>query len=459
MNIKEYRPDTDAGAKNACKLCTPLGASLAFKGIKGAIPFLHGSQGCATYIRRYLISHYKEPMDIASSNFSEESAVFGGGANLKKGISNIKKQYAPEVIGVATTCLSETIGDDVPMILDEYRKYHDEDKKTRLVHVSTASYRGTHRNGFHDAVHAVVATLNDKTFKEKRVERMINLFPGMVSPKDLRHLKEIISDFDLQAILLPDYSETLDGGLWEEYQRIPEGGTSSLDILEMKHASLSIEFGRILSSEKSAGDFLEEKFDVPCRRIGLPIGIRETDAFFNILEEISKKPCPSKYNGERARLVDAYVDGHKYVAGKRAFIFGEEDLVVGLAAFLSEIGVTPVLSATGGETGLLKEKIREVVPSFSETGMIVSEGIDFEGIMGFARTLSPDILLGSSKGYRMARELDIPLVRVGFPIHDRVGGSRIGHLGYRGTQELFDRVANALIEKKQESSPVGYSYI
>ena len=59
----------------------------------------------------------------------------------------------------------------------------------------------------------------------------------------------------------------------------------------------------------------------------------------------------------------------------------------------------------------------------------------------------------------MARQLGIPLIRVGFPIHDRIGGQRILHLGYRGAQQLFDRVVNALIEFKQQSSPVGYSYM
>ena len=68
--------------RNPCKLCTPLGACLAFRGIEGAIPFLHGSQGCGTYIRRYLISHFREPIDIAASNFSEESAIFGGASNF-----------------------------------------------------------------------------------------------------------------------------------------------------------------------------------------------------------------------------------------------------------------------------------------------------------------------------------------------------------------------------------------
>ena len=79
--------------RNACKLCAPLGASLVFRGIEGCVPLIHGSQGCSTYIRRYVISHFKEPIDIASSNFSEQSAIFGGGDNLK----NSPRQPDPSV--------------------------------------------------------------------------------------------------------------------------------------------------------------------------------------------------------------------------------------------------------------------------------------------------------------------------------------------------------------------------
>jgi len=59
----------------------------------------------------------------------------------------------------------------------------------------------------------------------------------------------------------------------------------------------------------------------------------------------------------------------------------------------------------------------------------------------------------------VAKKLNIPLIRVGFPIHDRIGGQRILHLGYSGAQQLFDTVANALIEKKQDDNPVGYFYM
>nr|MBL0715108.1 nitrogenase [Desulfobacterales bacterium] len=72
---------------------------------------------------------------------------------------------------------------------------------------------------------------------------------------------------------------------------------------------------------------------------------------------------------------------------------------------------------------------------------------------------SPDFLIGNSKGYKLARELKKPLIRVGFPIHDRLGGGRIVHVGYRGAQQLFDAISNTIIALKQDASPVGYTYM
>jgi nitrogenase molybdenum-iron protein NifN len=86
-------------------------------------------------------------------------------------------------------------------------------------------------------------------------------------------------------------------------------------------------------------------------------------------------------------------------------------------------------------------------------------GLDFEKINELADKLQPDLLIGNSKGYYIAHRLKVPLIRVGFPVHDRFGGQRLQHLCYEGTQQLFDRIINALIESKQDNSPVGYKYI
>ena len=101
---------------NPAKTCQPIGAMYAALGIKGCLPHSHGSQGCCAYHRSTLTRHYKEPISAATSSFTEGSSVFGGQANLVQAIDNIFTVYEPEVIAVHTTCLSETIGDDLPQI-------------------------------------------------------------------------------------------------------------------------------------------------------------------------------------------------------------------------------------------------------------------------------------------------------------------------------------------------------
>jgi nitrogenase molybdenum-iron protein NifN len=440
---------------NACKLCKPLGACLAFRGIEGAVPFLHGSQGCATYMRRYVISHFREPMDIASSSLGEKQAIYGGGPNLKAGLKNVMDKYGAGLIGVASTCLTETIGDDMPGLVQEFRRELNEAESPQIVTVSTPSYSGTHMEGFHVAVKAVV----DQLAQGGDPTGAINLLPGFVSPADIRYLKEILGDFGVPGIILPDISETLDGAAQLDYDKIPAGGTPLAAIKAMGASRATLEFGRSLFPQETAGRVLEERFGVPWRPLGMPIGLRETDEFFKVLEDLTGRMTPDLHAAERGRLIDAYVDGHKYIFGKRAVVFGEEDLVVGLVSFLAEIGVKPVLCASGGKSGRMIAAVAEVTNGLLPEPPVVKEGVDFFEIAAEAEALAPDLLIGHSKGYHLAKGWQVPLVRVGFPIHDRFGGPRILHLGYRGAQGLLDQIVNTMIERQQEISPVGYGYM
>jgi nitrogenase molybdenum-iron protein NifN len=121
--------------------------------------------------------------------------------------------------------------------------------------------------------------------------------------------------------------------------------------------------------------------------------------------------------------------------------------------------VMPVLCASGGRSGRLAQQIALATAGLLPEQPQVFEGMDFFEISEMAEELGPDLLVGHSKGYPLARKLEFPLIRVGFPIHDRMGGQRLLHLGYRGAQSLFDQVVNAVIAKKQSDSPVGYAYM
>jgi nitrogenase molybdenum-iron protein NifN len=414
------------------------------RGIEGCVPLIHGSQGCATYIRRYGISHFREPIDIASSNFVEATAIFGGRDNLFRAIDNVIKQYQPAVIGITSTCLSETIGDDVKRYLHEYKvvrtkKSASNDVATPIIfYASTPSYRGTHIVGFHEAINSVietVATSSGTEFANGNFEDVrINLISGFVSAADLRELHEILSSYGVCYTLLPDYSETLDGGVWEEYQRLPAGGTPLRAIAAMSNARGTIYLGNAFNKDRNGAFYLQSKFGVQMCAVNLPIGIENTDRFFETINMMTGKTMPEKWAVERRRLIDAYFDGHKYCSGKGAVLYGDIDFVTAMRGFLSEIGVRVLVAADGAE-------------------------VDFVTMLEMAADKKPDFVIGNSKGIYLARELNIPLVRCSFPIHDRIGGQRILHLGYRGTLNLFERICNVILEKNQNSMQSGWTYV
>jgi len=129
-----------------------------------------------------------------------------------------------------------------------------------------------------------------------------------------------------------------------------------------------------------------------------------------------------------------------------------------MASFLDEIGIVPALCATGTASKSFRETVLQGL-SDRHQNVLVRADADFEEMLEVCREIGVDIIIGNSKGYYLAKNLGIPLVRAGFPIHDRIGGQRILHVGYEGTQQLFDRIVNGLMEYKQEKSSVGYSYM
>jgi nitrogenase molybdenum-iron protein NifN len=427
--VKTTAPHVHGSSKpdatvNPCTLCAPLGAALATAGVRGAIPLLHGAQGCATYIRRYLISHFREPMDVASSSFGEAQTVFGGEDNLGRALDNVLAQYHPELVTVATTCLAETIGDDVPLLLTRYRTRTG--SALPLVHAATPSYKDGHVEGFHAMVYALVKGL---ACNRGEPSRAVNLLPPLVSPADLRHLREIVA-------------------------ALPDGGTRVVDIASMPRALGSIDL-TLTGRAPRASKLLADR-GAPARVLGLPIGIRAMDAMVEALADMTGAGRPAWLLGERGRLLDAYVDGHKYVFGARVGLYGDPEFVAALAGFLLEIGARPVFCATGARNRALPEALA-ALPAGSVDEVL--DDTDFESIGAACERHKPDLLMGSSKGYRLAHALGVPLLRIGFPIHDRLGAGRVLHLGYRGTTRLFDELVNALLQRQQDASPVGFPYL
>ena len=266
---------------NPCKMCMPMGSATAFYGIAKCMTILHGSQGCATYIRRHMATHYNEPVDIASTSLTEEGTIFGGEKNLLKGMSNLIRLYDPEVIGVATTCLAETIGEDVERIIAVFRA-ENPDSNVTIIPVASAGYGGTQYEGFFHALHAIVS----HTEMNAAPHDGINVITGILSPADTRALKALLDSTGLHYTLLPDLSDNLDGAHNPEYNRLPSGGTTLEAIKKMAGARCTLELTTFATAALSPAEYLEATYGVPYRRLSLPVGLRDTDALMQALKAL-----------------------------------------------------------------------------------------------------------------------------------------------------------------------------
>lgn len=429
---------------NPCKMCMPMGSVSAFYGISKSMSILHGSQGCSTYIRRHMATHYNEPVDIASSSLTEEGTVFGGTKNLLKGLENLIKLYNPEVIGVSTTCLAETIGEDVPAIIKQFKDEHPEVTAT-IIPVVSPGYSGSQYEGFFRALHAIVRHVP----MNATPNNVVNIITGHLSAADTRALKLLLDASGLEYVLLPDLSQNLDGGHEDDYNRLPQYGTTLARIGLMAGARMTLELAPFCPDGYSPGAYLRDTYGVPLLRMNLPVGLRDTDAFIATLEALGGA-IPATVREERARYLDAMIDAHKYNAQSRVAVFGEPDMVLALVRASCENGAVPVVAATGSRCAAFEKTLAPDMAQATETQFSGDYDIlnfaDFAAIENALLARKANLMLGNSDGRRIEERHHVPLLRYGFPIHDRVGGQRTRMLFYDGSLSLMEATANAMLQ-------------
>ncbi|MDD1724771.1 MAG: nitrogenase [Methanospirillum sp.] len=428
--------------ENQCQVCMPLGGVMALKGIADSMVLVHGSQGCSTYMRLSMVEHFNEPVDIASSSLNEKQTIYGGEENFRKGLDNIIRVYRPKVIGVVTTCLTETMGEDTGRMIGTYladRSLHGID----IIPISTPSYSGTQSEGFWTAVRDLIVYYTTTVSPHEGV----NIIVAQISPADTREIKRIARLMGVMITLVPDISMTLDRPYGILYEKIPPGGTRREDIAGMGGAKATIQFGYCCPDPLSPGKYLEEEYGVPLYNIPLPTGLMNMDRFIRALVSITKKPVPQSIMLERGWLCDAMADAHKCLAEIRPAVYGDPELVYAVSSLCVENGAIPALVATGTTSSRFSREILSLTQD-GERQPEILEQADFSGIGATAAQKGVNLAIGHSGGKVLTERHGIPLVRAGYPVHDRLGGQRILTLGYTGTLSLLDTISNTYLEEK-----------
>jgi nitrogenase molybdenum-iron protein beta chain len=432
---------------NPAKTCQPVGALYAALGIHKCLPHSHGSQGCCAYHRSALTRHYKEPVMAATSSFTEGASVFGGQANLLQAINNIFTIYDPDVIAVHTTCLSETIGDDIPQIVAKAQGDGKIPEGKVVIHCNTPSYVGSHVTGFSNMVKGIV-----QYFAEPNQEKTqkINVIPGWVEPNDMREIKRILELMGFEFVLFPDTSGVLDAPQDGKFHMYPRGGTRVPELKSIGSSRYTVALGPFASSD--AALLLDAKCKVPYSILDLPIGLSATDRLISTLHTLHDGDVPYALTEERGRLVDIITDMQQYLYQKRVALYGDPDQLLPLTEFLIDLGMRPVYIVTGTPGKKFSKKLghllAENVPEakFKQPGdmYLMHQWIKNEGV---------DMIIGNTYGKYIARDEDIPFVRHGFPILDRIGHTVFPTVGYQGAMRLLEKILDAFLDRQDRDAP------
>lgn len=433
---------------NPHKACQPLGAVFCASGFECTMPFVQGAQGCVAYFRSHLSRHFKEPFAAVSTSMTEDAAVFGGLNNMLEGLENAYVLYRPKMLAVSTTCMAEVIGDDLNAFIKQAKDKGVIPRDLPVPFAHTPSFVGSYITGYDNMMKGILSNIT--AGKKGEPNGKINIIPGFDTyTGDYFELKRLMNIMGVRHTILADVGNVFDSPNTGEYKLYP-GGTPLKDAMDSINAYATVALQKY--STIKTMDYIEKEWNQKTAVL-TPIGIRNTDRFFDEISKITGRPIPQEIEDERGRAVDAMIDSHPYVHGKRFALVGDPDMLMGLVSFLMEMGGMPVhIVCTMGDKNFEEDMNNLLKQSpFGIEGKVYI-GKDMWHLRSLMFTEPVDFLIGNSYAKFLWRDTGTPLIRIGFPLFDRHHLHRYPIIGYQGVINLVNWVVNTILDEMDRTT-------
>lgn len=431
---------------NPLKLSAPLGASMAFMGMDGTMPLLHGSQGCTAFALVMLVRHFREAIPLQTTAMNEVSTILGGMDQVEQALLNIAKRTKPKIIGLISTALTETRGEDMKGDLKLILERNPELADVKVIPVSAPDFSGSLETGWGKAVTAIVSALAEPASAKQQDCKCVNILPGVhMTPGDIETLVDLVEEFGLKANVLPDLSGSVDGHVPDHFIPTTYGGATVEAAKNLGRAKLTIAIGEHM---RISAETLQQKTGVPYVLFDRLTGLEVSDRLMVCLSNAAGKPVPAKIRRARSQLIDAMLDGHFYFGGRKFAVAGEPDFLWNWGKLVTEMGGELVAAVTPVHAAHLSELPCQQV--------IIGDFQDLEDQILEAG--GADLVISNTNARLSCQALGVPHFRAGFPVYDRLGGAHRVHVGYRGTRDLIFQLANVLIDNPDHGpGPVPHS--
>jgi nitrogenase molybdenum-iron protein NifN len=405
---------------NPFKLSQPMGATLAFLGVDKCMPLMHGGQGCTSFTKVFFTRHFCEPIAVQTSAVTDAIAVLDGGDySIVESVKNITRKVTPSLIGLHTTGLPETKGDDVAGVARQI--------DFPLVHVNTPDYEGGLESGWAKTCKALIEQLAEPAAMTN--DNKLVLLPHVsLQPIEVEKIKEFVEGFGFNVLALPDLSTSLDGHLGDKQAALSSGGVAVEEIRKLADAGVVVTVG---DSMQACAEALQAK-NAEMRHLHFSHlnGIEATDSLVEVLlTETGFTGVPPIVSRWRLRLQDAMLDSHFSLGQTRFLVVAEPDQLAGLCRTLHDAG------------GRVRLAISPV--DSPQLGKIVCDEVIVGDLEDAERMADEyDVIVGNCHCEALARRLGKGLVVRGFPNWEQVGNSLKNDVLYEGGCYLLFEAAN-----------------
>jgi len=425
LNRKEHKPLQ----VNPIKHSQPMGAALAFMGIKNCLPLMHASQGCASYTKVFYTRHFNEPIAMYNTSVSDITAVLDGGDySILLAIENITKKnktMKPELIGLHTTGLTETKGDDVRSVGTHI--------EIPYCYVNTPDFEGGLESGWALTAKALIEQHTQEAL-ETKANKLLLLPHVSMQPIEVEKIKSFCEGFGFETYALPDLSTSLDGYLSEGQGKLGTGAIGIEDIRLLSECANVITIGSSMEIASSA--LIKKNKNINHIHFNHLMGQTNSDIFVASLmkiRQIEPRPLVKRWRG---RLQDAMLDSHFLIGSSNFVVTGEPDMCVGICELLQSVG--------GSIEAVIATNYSPVLETIVAKNIFVGDLEDaknhFEKADLVISNFHAERLLHSYKNTR--------LVLRGFPNYEELGNQLKNDQLYEGSTYFLFEISNKLREVK-----------
>lgn len=421
--------------RNGCAL---QGSLQTIQEIRGAVPIIHSTSGCA--YQNFLAnqaagfaSSFIPTEEIPGTDMQERHIIFGGASRLREQIKNTLKVIDGKLYVVLNSCPSAMVGDDVDAMVREVQEQGE-----KVIDGLSAGFHGDVHFGYQQILTEIFQNLpkieNTGVQKEANLVNIFGLLPqkDLFFKGDLEEIKRILGALGIRA-------NTFFG---------KENGSEEL--LSAKNAALSIVFSRW---GKGPAEKLSSLYSIPTLEFdSVPLGLSETHDFLKkVAEKLALDFSPAEnFLSEEAERLDYYFSGIREIfyqnhLSKKIDIVGDEANVVRYANFLKKTFnakiqtavITDFFPSEDNPESAKAESLRNL----AENVFIAQDATEIEKILLYTES---SLILASSLESDAALKKGASLLTVSYPAYKAVILNRT-HAGTLGAISFTEDFLKAVI--------------